>query len=110
MTKPIYEIRGVSKRCGKVQALSPPGLPYRRRRSGGTSRRQWRWQVHPDQADVGNCPPGRWRGSSRRRPAIVKSRRDSEHIGIETIYQDTALVDTMSIVHNIFMGREINNS
>jgi simple sugar transport system ATP-binding protein len=42
-------------------------------------------------------------------PAIVKSRRDSEHIGIETIYQDTALVDTMSIVRNIFMGREITN-
>ena len=40
---------------------------------------------------------------------IVKSRRDSEHIGIETIYQDTALVDTMSIVRNIFMGREITN-
>jgi simple sugar transport system ATP-binding protein len=43
-------------------------------------------------------------------PAIVKSRRDSERIGIETIYQDTALVDTMSIVRNIFMGREITNS
>ena len=39
----------------------------------------------------------------------MKSRRDSEHIGIETIYQDTALVDTMSIVRNIFMGREITN-
>ena len=43
-------------------------------------------------------------------PAIVKSRRDSEQLGIETIYQDTALVDTMSIVRNIFMGREITNS
>ena len=39
----------------------------------------------------------------------MTSRRDSEHIGIETIYQDTALVDTMSIVRNIFMGREIAN-
>ena len=39
----------------------------------------------------------------------LNSRRDSEQLGIETIYQDTALVDTMSVTRNIFMGREITN-
>jgi simple sugar transport system ATP-binding protein len=39
----------------------------------------------------------------------LNSRHDSEALGIETIYQDTALVDTMSITRNIFMGREITN-
>jgi simple sugar transport system ATP-binding protein len=39
---------------------------------------------------------------------ILRSRRDSEQLGIETIYQDTALVDSMSITRNIFMGREIS--
>jgi simple sugar transport system ATP-binding protein len=39
----------------------------------------------------------------------LNSRRDSENLGIETIYQDAALVDTMSITRNIFMGREITN-
>jgi len=39
----------------------------------------------------------------------LHSRRDSEELGIETIYQNTALVDTMSITRNIFMGREITN-
>ena len=34
-------------------------------------------------------------------------RADSEAAGIETIYQDIALVDSMSITRNIFMGREI---
>jgi simple sugar transport system ATP-binding protein len=37
------------------------------------------------------------------------SRADSEAAGIETIYQDVALVDSMSITRNIFMGREITN-
>lgn len=37
------------------------------------------------------------------------SRADSEAAGIETIYQDIALVDSMSITRNIFMGREIVN-
>jgi simple sugar transport system ATP-binding protein len=39
----------------------------------------------------------------------LNSRRDSENLGIETIYQDTALVDTMSVIRNVFMGREITN-
>jgi simple sugar transport system ATP-binding protein len=39
----------------------------------------------------------------------LNSRRDSEQLGIETIYQDTALVDTMSVTRNVFMGREITN-
>src|SRR5258708_20450078 len=37
----------------------------------------------------------------------LNSRADSEAAGIETIYQDIALVDAMSITRNIFMGREI---
>lgn len=39
----------------------------------------------------------------------LNSRRDSEALGIETIYQDTALVDTMSVARNVFMGRELTN-
>lgn len=42
--------------------------------------------------------------------AEINSRSDSEAAGIETIYQDIALVDSMSITRNIFMGREIVNS
>jgi simple sugar transport system ATP-binding protein len=40
----------------------------------------------------------------------VDSRKDSYRIGIETIYQDIALVDQMNIMRNIFLGREITNS
>ncbi len=34
-------------------------------------------------------------------------RSDSAEAGIETIYQNTALVDQLSITRNIFMGREL---
>jgi simple sugar transport system ATP-binding protein len=38
----------------------------------------------------------------------LKSRRDSEEkAGIQTIYQDIALVKSMSILRNIFAGREV---
>lgn len=36
----------------------------------------------------------------------VRSRRDSYELGMETIYQDIALVDQMDIMRNIFLGRE----
>ena len=36
----------------------------------------------------------------------IRSRRDSYNVGIETIYQDIALVDQMDIMRNIFLGRE----
>ena len=39
----------------------------------------------------------------------INTRAQSEAAGIETIYQDIALVDSMSITRNIFMGREIVN-
>jgi simple sugar transport system ATP-binding protein len=35
------------------------------------------------------------------------NRRDSANAGIETIYQNTALVDCLSISRNIFLGREL---
>ncbi|MFN0194308.1 MAG: ATP-binding cassette domain-containing protein [Aestuariivirga sp.] len=39
----------------------------------------------------------------------ITTRSKSEAAGIETIYQDIALVDSMSITRNIFLGREITN-
>ena len=41
----------------------------------------------------------------------IKNRKESEEVaGIETIYQNSALCDDMTIMRNIFMGREITNS
>lgn len=39
----------------------------------------------------------------------ITTRSQSEAAGIETIYQDIALVNSMSITRNIFLGREITN-
>jgi len=37
------------------------------------------------------------------------TRPETEKLGVETIFQDSALVPTMSITRNIFAGREITN-
>lgn len=41
------------------------------------------------------------------KPVTLTSHSDAAELGIETIYQDTALVDSMTIARNIFMGREL---
>ena len=41
------------------------------------------------------------------REVIIRSRKDSERLGIETIYQDSALVGSASIMRNFFAGREL---
>jgi simple sugar transport system ATP-binding protein len=46
-----------------------------------------------------------WKGEN-----IAKLTRSvTEQLGVETIFQDSALVDKLSITRNIFMGREITN-
>lgn len=46
-----------------------------------------------------------WQG----RGVTLRNRTDSAALGIETIFQDSALVGTMSVTRNIFMGREVTN-
>jgi len=41
------------------------------------------------------------------KPIVFNSHADAAELGIETIYQDSALVDSMTIARNIFMGREL---
>jgi ABC-type sugar transport system ATPase subunit len=42
-------------------------------------------------------------------PTAFESARDARFAGIESLYQDLALVDTMSVADNIFLGREITH-
>ena len=106
MTAPMYEVRNVSKRFGGVLALDGfdfhlgagevVGLLGDNGAGKSTLIKMMSGIVQPDTGAV--FVDGA--------EVAVRSRRDSQKIGIETIYQDTALVDSMSIVRNIFMGRE----
>jgi simple sugar transport system ATP-binding protein len=43
-------------------------------------------------------------------PVQISSPRDARALGIETCYQDLALVNLMSIARNFFLGRELTRS
>lgn len=40
------------------------------------------------------------------RPVVLRRAQDAMDAGIETVYQDLALVDTMSAYQNVYLGRE----
>lgn len=40
-------------------------------------------------------------------PVQIRSPRDARALGIETVYQDLALINLMSITRNFFLGREL---
>ena len=43
-----------------------------------------------------------WKGQ----PVSIRSPRAALDLGISVVYQDLALVDTLSIYRNVFLGRE----
>lgn len=104
---PLLKLRGINKRYGAVQALRDMDFHINPREivgllgdNGAGKSTLINIMSGVVQADSGTI-------YAYGNPVKLKSRRDSEQLGIETIYQDTALVDTMSVTRNIFMGREI---
>ena len=104
---PLLDLRGINKRYGAVQALCDVDFCIQPREvvgllgdNGAGKSTLIKLMSGVVQADSGTI-------YAFGKPVELNSRHDSETLGIETIYQDAALVDTMSVARNIFMGREI---
>jgi simple sugar transport system ATP-binding protein len=104
---PMFELRGMSKQYGHVQALDGVDLQIRQNEvvgllgdNGAGKSTLVRIMSGIETPDAGTI----WRDG---RQVRLRSRKDSERIGIETIYQDAALVGSMSIMRNFFAGREL---
>jgi simple sugar transport system ATP-binding protein len=106
---PLLDLRGITKRYGPVTALSNFDFQIGHNEivgllgdNGAGKSTLIKLMSGVIQADEGTI-------MADGKEVTLNSRRDSEALGIETIYQDTALVDTMSVTRNVFMGREITN-
>jgi len=104
---PLLELRDVSKQYGLNKVLNNVSLHVDRAEilallgdngaGKSTTVKTISGVVQPDSGTL------LWDG----KPVDLNSHTDAAELGIETIYQDSALVDSMTIARNIFMGREL---
>src|SRR5438105_9442233 len=104
---PLLELRDVSKQYGPNKVLNTVSFHVGRAEilallgdNGAGKSTLVKTISGVVQPDSGNLL---WDG----KPVELNSHTDAAELGIETIYQDSALVDSMTIARNIFMGREL---
>jgi fructose transport system ATP-binding protein len=105
-TQFVLEARGISKAYGHVQALRDVGLDLYRGEVLGlvgdngagksTLIKILSGAVQPDSGEI--LVDGR--------PVLLRNPVDAQRAGIETVYQDLAVVPMLDIAENLFLGRE----
>ncbi len=106
---PLFEARDVTKRYGAFVALDKMNFYIGPNEVVGLLGDNGAGKSTLVKMISGINPPTSGQLYVGGKPVSFNSRADSEAAGIETIYQDIALVDQLSITRNIFMGREITN-
>lgn len=104
---PMFELRDIRKSYGKKKALDGLSLTVGPNEVLGLLGDNGAGKSTLIKVMSGIVPIDSGQVFADGKPAKLASRLDSQDIGIETIYQDVALVPTMSIMRNMFLGREL---
>jgi simple sugar transport system ATP-binding protein len=107
---PLYQLRGICKSFGHVEALKDVDVEVYPGEIIGLVGDNGAGKSTLIKILSGIHNPDRGTIEYRGRQVRIGSYRDSQNIGIATIYQDRALVDSVSIYRNIFMGNELTKS
>jgi simple sugar transport system ATP-binding protein len=103
---PLFEARGISKSYGHVNALMDVNFEVRGKEVVGLLGDNGAGKSTLIKILSGVVAPDTGVFLRKGNVVDISSRRKSEAAGIQTIYQDIALVGSMSIMRNIFAGRE----
>ncbi len=104
---PLYRLQGICKSFGQVQALKDVDIDVHPGEIIGLVGDNGAGKSTLIKVLSGLHEPDRGRIECGGKVQRITSYRDSQALGIATIYQDRALVDSVSIYRNIFMGNEI---
>jgi len=107
---PIVAMRGLTKRYGSIEALSDIDFHISAGEAVGLLGDNGAGKSTLIKILSGIVPHTSGTILYEGKPTRIRSRNDSTAMGIETIYQDIALVDDMNIMRNIFLGREETNA
>jgi ABC-type sugar transport system ATPase subunit len=107
LDQPLLEMTGIAKHFGGVMAVAGVDLTLARGEvlaivgdngAGKSTLIKVLTGVHePDEGEI------RLEG----RPVAIRSKRDSQALGIEAVYQNLGLVDALDAAGNVFLGHEL---
>ncbi len=106
---PIVEMRKIVKRFGRVTALDGVDFTVRRQEVMGLLGDNGAGKSTLIKILTGVHQQTKGDIFFNGKKVRIKSPADARTLGIETVYQDLALVNLMSITRNFFLGREIIN-
>ncbi|WP_425555188.1 SpoIIE family protein phosphatase [Kitasatospora arboriphila] len=104
---PLLSLRGISKRYGTLQALSDVDLEVVHGEVLALVGDNGAGKSTLIKAIAGVSAPDSgviaWEG----RPVELRRPRDAQQLGIATVYQDLALCESLDVVANLYLGREL---
>jgi simple sugar transport system ATP-binding protein len=104
--QPLIELRGISKSFGQIEALKKLNISIFKNESVGLVGDNGAGKSTLIKILSGLFPPSEGTILIEDSEVKLSSYSDSTHYGIETIYQDSAVVNDMNVARNIFLGRE----
>lgn len=104
---PLVEMRNIEKFYGRIHALRGVNLSIRKGEIVGLLGDNGAGKSTLIKVLSGAVPFTSGEISIKGRPVTLKTTNDAINAGIETIYQDSALVPQLSIARNLFLGREL---
>jgi simple sugar transport system ATP-binding protein len=102
----VIEARDIVKRYGHVEALSGASLDVRAGEVLALVGDNGAGKSTLTKVLCGAIAPDGGTLSFRGQPVRVASARHAQALGVETVYQDLALAPDLSVVENMFLGRE----
>lgn len=104
---PIVHMEKIVKRFGTITALDDVDFTVRQREVIGLLGDNGAGKSTLIKVLTGVHSPDGGRIYFEGQPVRIRSPREARALGIETCYQDLALVNQMSIMRNFFLGREL---
>ncbi|WP_337270579.1 ATP-binding cassette domain-containing protein [Oryzifoliimicrobium ureilyticus] len=104
--QPLLEVRNLSRYFGAVKALDDCSMVVRPGEVVALAGDNGAGKTTMIKAISGVYPPTSGEILIEGKPVSFSSPQDAREKGIETIYQDLALADNLTIGANIFLGRE----
>ncbi len=108
-TEPILRCKGVSKKCGAVQALYRADFEVRRGEVMALVGDNGAGKSTLIKGIAGIYPFDEGEVTFEGKPVRLHGPKDASDLGIEIVYQDLALADNLDVVANMFLGREQMN-